>query len=88
MGGYAGFGKLIALPFNTPPEIGARCGVGEGFAGGGSEVSIGDLAGVGTLRGVGDGFAGDDPLLFSTEGERSGVSISGEGCLVAGHGFR
>src|SRR6267143_5763631 len=35
MGGYAGFGRLIAFPLSTPPEIGALGGVGFGSGGGG-----------------------------------------------------
>src|SRR5215510_942944 len=38
IGGYAGFGKLIALPFRTPPEMGARGGVGVDAGGGGSSA--------------------------------------------------
>src|SRR5262249_40271424 len=36
--GYAGFGKLIAWPFRTPPEIGARGGVGVAAGGGSSAI--------------------------------------------------
>src|SRR5262249_27475526 len=36
--GYGGFGKLMAFPFSTPPEIGARGGAGGG-GGGASETS-------------------------------------------------
>src|SRR5687767_13493704 len=35
--GYAGLGKLMALPLRTPPETGAR-GVGFGSGGGGSSA--------------------------------------------------
>src|SRR5687767_1351700 len=35
IGGYGGLGKLMALPFSTPPEIGALGGVGLGGGGGG-----------------------------------------------------
>ena len=38
IGGYAGFGRLIALPLSTPPEIGALGGVGLGGGGGGSSA--------------------------------------------------
>src|SRR6185503_21143700 len=34
--GYAGLGRLIAFPLSTPPEIGARGGVGFGSGGGGA----------------------------------------------------
>src|SRR5207247_8425184 len=46
MGGYGGFGRLIALPFSTPPEIGALGGVG---AGGGGGSSIFTFVGVTTV---------------------------------------
>ena len=36
--GYAGLGRLVAFPFSTPPEIGARGGVGFGGGGGGSSA--------------------------------------------------
>src|SRR5687767_16012479 len=39
IGGYEGFGKLIALPFRTPPEIGAR-GFGFSSGGGGGSSAI------------------------------------------------
>ena len=39
IGGYAGFGRLIAFPFKTPPEIGALGGVGLAGGGGGSAMS-------------------------------------------------
>src|SRR5215813_10649067 len=38
IGGYAGFGKLMALPLRTPPEMGARGGVGVEAGGGGSSA--------------------------------------------------
>src|SRR6185295_9146766 len=39
IGGYAGLGRLIALPLSTPPEIGALGGVGVAFGGGGGGSS-------------------------------------------------
>src|SRR6185295_13819317 len=47
IGGYAGLGKLMALPFRTPPEMGARGGVGLGASGGGGSATS-TLAGAAT----------------------------------------
>src|SRR6185369_5267896 len=46
--GYAGLGKLMALPLRTPPEIGARGGVGFGASGGGGSSAILTLGGAPT----------------------------------------
>src|SRR4030095_9864604 len=65
IGGYAGFGKLMALPFRTPPEIGARGGVGFASGGGGSSAIATLVGPVVTVPVPGPAGNGADVLLFS-----------------------
>src|SRR6185295_13857015 len=69
IGGYAGLGKLIALPLRTPPEMGARGGVGLTSGGGGSSAIVTLVGAVVTvpLPGpAGIGAAALESLLPST----------------------
>ena len=68
MGGYAGFGKLMALPFKTPPEIG-REGDGVGVGVGSSLVTIcSDGCRVLVGEGEGDGRLGGSAAVFEFTG--------------------
>src|SRR5256885_10722571 len=82
IGGYAGLGRLIALPLSTPPEIGARGGVGFASGGGGSSP-MSTLAGVGTTlpppgpAGIGAAaFESLEPTTVVTTRRTGGTSLA------------
>src|ERR1044072_7527319 len=64
--GYAGLGKLMALPFSTPPEIGARGGVGVEAGGGGGSPPMSIFAGAVTTVPA-PGPAGMGAAAFESE---------------------
>src|SRR5687768_2908642 len=81
IGGYDGFGKLIALPFRTPPEIGAR-GFGFSSGGGGGSSAIFTGAWVTTVPVPGPegmataAFESEDPKTVVTPRRTGGTSLA------------
>src|SRR5689334_5073262 len=81
--GYAGLGKLMALPFSTPPEIGARGGAGVAAGGGGGSSAMLTFAGaVVTVplpgpAGIGAAaFESDVPSTVVTPRRTGGTSLA------------